>query len=561
MGIPADAGESQRREEAMKTGLSLVSLLLINAAAFNMGLSPQELPVFTDVTEKSGIQFKHSYGDFEMSNIVEAAGYGVCFFDYNGDGFMDVYFPNGRWHKDISDNRGRELRGKLRNALYRNNGDGTFTDVTLEAGVAGNQMAFGCSCADFDNDGDVDLYVLNYGPNELFRNNGDGTFTDISQQSGLADPRFSLHAPWLDYNNDGLLDVYVCNYLEYDAGKFRAFYAAAGHPGPLSYQGQPDALYRNNGDGTFTDVTKEAGVYNPQGRGMSATAADLNNDGYLDLYVANDAMENDYFENTGKGTFTSRGVELGIAFGEHGQGVSSMGPLAGDFDRNGLLDLFIPDMSYSTLLMNRGEFFEDWTVPTKVALACGQFTGWGANVFDYDNDGYLDIFVANGHALHEFTEKGLLLRNNGKAPLEFVDVSPNSGSYFHKEYVGRGTSCADLDNDGDLDMVVCNLNDRPILLRNDGGNRNNWLVVEVKKANGKSDAIGARVTVQTGALRQIADVAPVKGYLSQADPRLHFGLGKQARADVVEIRWPGGKVTTLRDVKANQFLRVVGNAH
>ncbi len=519
-----------------------------------------ELPVFTDITDAAGIQFKHSYGDHEMSNIVEAAGYGACVFDYNGDGLMDIYFVNGRWQKGVSDNRGRDLKDKLFNALYRNNGDGTFTDVTEQAGVLGHGMAFGCSAADFDNDGNVDLYVLNYGPNEFYRNNGDGTFTDISDQSGLADPHWSLSAPWIDYNNDGLLDVYVANYLEYDEGKFRAFYAAAGHPGPLSYHGQPDALYRNNGDGTFTEVTKEAGVYNPEGRAMSAMAADLNNDGFLDIYVANDAMENYYYENTGKGTFVEKGLKLGLAFGENGQGVSSMGPVIGDIDRNGLLDIFIPDMAYSTLLLNFGRYYEDQTNKTKVALACGQYTGWGAAMFDYDNDGYLDLFVANGNAQHEFTEEALLLRNNGKPELQFIDVSDQSGKYFNEKYVGRGVAVGDFDNDGDLDIVVCNLNDRPRLLRNDGGNRNRWLVVEAKKANGKTDAIGARVTVQTGALRQIHDVVAVKGYLSQSDVRTHFGLGKAEKADLVEIRWPGGKSQQFRDVKANQFLKVVQDA-
>jgi hypothetical protein len=519
-----------------------------------------ELPVFSDITETAGIHFKHSYGDYEMSNIVEAAGYGACVFDYNGDGLMDIYFVNGRWQKGVNDNRGRDLRGKLSNALYRNNGDGTFTDVTEQAGVAGQGMAFGCSAADFDNDGDVDLYVLNYGPNEFFRNNGDGTFTDISVQSGLADPHWSLSAPWIDYNNDGLLDVYVANYLEYDEGKFRAFYAAAGHPGPLSYHGQPDALYRNNGDGTFTEVTKEAGVYNPEGRAMSAMAADLNNDGFLDIYVANDAMENYYYENTGKGTFEEKGLKLGLAFGENGQGVSSMGPVIGDVDHNGLLDIFIPDMSYSSLLLNKGKYYEDVTAATKVALACGQYTGWGAAMFDYDNDGHLDLFVANGNAQHEFTEEALLLRNNGKAELQFLDVSDTSGKYFHEKYVGRGVAVGDFDNDGDLDIVVCNLNDRARLLRNDGGNRNNWLVVDVRKANGKSAAIGARVTVQAGALRQFQDVVAVKGYLSQSDVRAHFGLGRATKADLVEIRWPGGKIQQFKDVKANQFLKVVQDA-
>jgi hypothetical protein len=531
---------------------SKFALLFVLAGGCAWTARPQEaeLPVFADITKESGVHFKHSFGDYEMSNIVEAAGSGACVFDYNGDGLMDIYFVN----------RGRDLRDKLFNALYRNNGDGTFSDVAAEAGVLGKGMAFGCSAEDFDGDGDLDLYVLNYGPNEFFRNNGDGTFTDISPQSGLADPRWSLSAAWLDYNNDGLLDVFVCNYLEYDAGKFRAFYAAAGHPGPLSYHGQPDVLYRNNGDGTFTDVTREAGLYNPEGRGMSVTAADLNNDGFLDIYVTNDAGANDYFENTGKGTFVDKGLELGIAFGEHGQGVSSMGPVVGDVDRNGLLDIFIPDMSYSTLLLNQGRFYEDWTTRTGLALACGQYTGWGGALIDYDNDGFLDLFIANGHALHEFTQEDLLLRNNGRSPLQFVDVSANSGPYFHEKYVGRGVACGDLDNDGDIDLVICNLNDYAKILRNDGGNRNNWLTVSVKKANGKSDAIGARVTAQVGPMRQIEEVLAVKGYLSQSDVRVHFGIGRASKVDLVEIRWPGGRVQQFRNVKANQFMKVVENA-
>jgi len=522
-------------------------------------VAQQQLPVFTDVTDQAGIHFKQSFGDFELSNIVEGTGSGAMFFDYNGDGRLDIYFPNGRWHKDVSDNRGRQLKGKLRNYLYRNNGDGTFTDVTEEAGVGGGESyGVGCSAADFDGDGDLDLYVLNYGPNIFYRNNGDGTFTDISQSSGLANPRWSLSAPWFDYDNDGDLDVYVANYLEYDSGKFRSYYAAAGYPGPLSYNGQPDALYRNNGDGTFTDVTKQAGIFQPDGRAMSATVADLDNDGYLDIYVANDAMENYFFRNKGDGTFENKALEMGLAFGEGGQGVSSMGPVAGDVDRDGWLDVYIPDMGYGCLLMNKKEYFEDRTSPSNLAAICGQYTGWGGLLFDYDCDGYLDIFIANGDAHHEYPEEAVLVRNDGTG--NFVDVADKSGPYFKQKYVGRGATYGDYDNDGDLDLLVVNLNDRARLLRNDGGNRNNWLIIDAKLPKGKTDAIGARVTVTAGSLVQIQDLIPVKGYLGQVDPRCHFGLGSATKADTVEIRWPDKSTTKLIDVKANQILKVIQNS-
>ena len=534
--------------------LRLLTLVLVFQVTTSYGAT-ERLPVFTDVTKEAGINVKHCYGDFDLSNIVEGTGAGAMFFDYNGDSWLDIYFVNGCWLKNINDNRGRSLRGKLTNSLYRNNGDGTFTDVTKQAGVGDKGYGVGCSAADFDNDGDLDLYVLNYGPNVFYQNNGNGTFTDISEASGLANPNWSLSSPWFDYDNDGDLDVYVANYLEYDSGKFRSYYAAAGYPGPLSYNGQPDALYSNNGDGTFTDVTEKVGLFNPDGRAMSATVADLNNDGYLDFYITNDAMENYFFRNTGKGTFESEGLTIGLAFGEGGQGVSSMGPAVGDVDRDGWLDIYIPDMGYGCLLMNRKDYFEDRTAPTNLAVVCGQYTGWGGLLFDYDCDGYLDIFVANGNAHHEYTEEDVLMRNDGTG--SFVDVADKSGPYFREKYVGRGATYGDYDNDGDLDLLVINLNDSPKLLRNDGGNSNNWLTIEPKLPGGRTDAIGARVTVVAGSLIQLQDLIPAVGYLSQADPRCHFGLGRAAKADTVEIRWPDKRTTKLKDVKANQILTLI----
>lgn len=513
------------------------------------------LPTFTDVSDAAGIAFKHSFGDLELSNIVEGTGAGVVVFDYDGDGWQDLYLLSGRWNKEVNDNRGRTLRGKLSNRLYRNNGDGTFADITDKAGVGGGEH-YGCggSAADFDGDGDLDLYVCNYGPNAFYRNNGDGTFTDISQTSGLADPRWSLSAPWFDYNNDGLLDVFVCNYLEYDSGKFRSFYAASGYPGPLSYNGQPDTLYRNNGDGTFTDVTRLAGLENREGRGMSATVADFDNDGFLDIYVANDASDNDFFRNQGRGSFVNEAMIRGLAFGEGGQGVSSMGPAAGDIDRDGRLDLFIPDMGYNCLLMNRGDFFEDHTAKAGIAVVCGQYTGWGGLLLDYDSDGWLDIFVANGDPHHEYREEAVLLRNDGTG--KFVDVAKQSGSFFAQKFVGRGSTYIDFDNDGDLDLVIVTLNDRARLIRNNGS-QNHWILIEAKLSNEKSDAVGARITVTIGSLKQIRDLIPVTGYLSQADSRCHFGLGVAEKVDRIEIRWPDKTQTVLENVKADQILKVV----
>jgi hypothetical protein len=302
-------------------------------------------------------------------------------------------------------------------------------------------------------------------------------------------------------------------------------------------------------------VSKEAGVFNPNGRGMGATVADLDNDGLLDIYVANDAMANDFFHNVGGGKFVEDALVRGMAFGESGQGVSSMGPDAGDIDLDGWLDLYVPDMDYGCLLLNKKEYFEDITTPCGLALMCGQYTGWGGLLFDYDNDGLLDVFVANGDAHKEFGEEATLARNAGTG--KFADVAKDSGPYFHEEYVGRGAAYGDFDNDGDLDVVINNLNGPAKLLRNDGGNRNHWLTIAAKLPNGKSDAIGARVSVTAGGRTRIHDLIPVRGYLSQSDPRPHFGLGKAEKADRVQIRWPDGRTTQLQDVPANQILTVV----
>jgi len=522
-----------------------------------IGASPAaraEQPTFTEVTEEAGIAFTRSFGDHHMTNIVEGTGSGVCVFDYDGDGRLDLYFPNGRWERTINDNRGRDLAGRLTNALYRNEGGWRFTDVTTEAKVGGTGFAFGCSTADYDGDGDVDLYVLGYGPNELYRNDGDGTFTDVSDTSGLADPRWSLNAPWLDYDGDGDLDVFVANYLEYDDGKFRSYYAASGYPGPLSYNGVPCILYRNDGDGTFTDVTKEAGMWSPGGRAMSAVAADLNDDGLMDVYVANDSMENYYYENQGDGTFEEKGLLLGLALGQHGQCVSSMGPTVADVNGDGHPDLLIPDMDYGSLLTKDEGFYVDLIDRSGLALIFGQYTGWGAVLFDYDNDTDLDVFLSTGNAHHEYTEDPVLARNDGSG--RFADVGRGSGDYFDGKWVGRGAAWADFDDDGNVDLVVMDTSGPPHLLRNEGGTGNHWLKIDARLPGGRR-AVGARVSVVVGGRTQSRDVIGVNGYLAQGDPRAHFGLGSATTVERVEIRWPDGSVHTSTEVPADQVLTIV----
>jgi hypothetical protein len=537
---------------------ALAGSLLASAAAWAQVPGPSaasdRLPRFSDVTPRSGITWTRSFGDHDLSNIVEGTGSGACVLDYDGDGRLDVYFPQGRWEKAVSDNRGRDLVGRLRNALYRNKGGFEFEDVTEAAGVAGRSFAFGCAAADYDDDGDEDLLVLTYHGPELYRNEGGGRFSEATERAGLRDARWALNGVFFDYDRDGDLDLFVANYLEYDEGRFRSFYAAAGYPGPLSYNGVASTLYRNNGDGGFTDVTQAAGVHRPGGRAMSAVAADLDDDGWLDLYVANDSMENYYFENRRDGTFVEKGLDVGLALGQNGQGVSSMGPAVGDVDGDLDLDILIPDMDYGSLLVKQGGFYEDRIGPSGLAVICGQYTGWGAVLFDYDNDGRSDVFVSNGNAHHEYAEDPVLARNDGRGV--FVDVARRAGEFFETKWVGRGATWADFDDDGNVDLLVVDTSGPPHLLRNGGGTGNHWLAVDARVTGGRRAAIGARVTVVAGGQTQMRDVLPVNGYLSQGDARAHFGLGRAARAELVRVRWPDGTVGEWRDVAVDRVLRL-----
>ncbi len=539
------------KRPTMGAGLIVIGLLCVVSVLRGQS-SRQDLPGLADVTRQAGITFVHDVGDGDMDNIIESNGAGCAFFDYDGDGDLDIYLVNGAYVEGVSGVRGRRNKDKLTNALYRNNGDGTFTDVTAQAGVGDKGMGMGVSIADYDNDGDQDLFVANYGPNALYQNNGDGTFTNVARAAGIGNALSALGSAFLDYDRDGYLDLYVGNYLEYDP-TYQYFYAAQRFPGPLAYHGQPDVLYHNNGDGTFTDVTRKAGLYHPDGRAMGVTTGDVDDDGDLDIFVANDAMENNLYRNNGDGTFTDVALQSGTAFAERGNAASAMSAEFGDIDLDGLVDIVVPDMAYCSVYMNLGGgLFEDRTTPLGVATACGPVTNWSGNLFDFDHDGYVDLFLTSGQPHRMVDEEAMLLRNDGGR--RFVDVSQLLGPDFQEEFMGRGSAVGDYDNDGDLDVLVLDLGQRARLLRNEGGNRRNWVMVRLVGTTGNRDGIGARVRVTAGGKTQMRLRVSSSGYLSQSDPRLHFGLGDATRIDRIEIRWPSGKLQTLDGQRPNQVI-------
>lgn len=533
----------------------ILSVGIIGITLFSSLLqAQQELPKLVDVTIEAGITFVHNFGDDEMSNLIESNAGGCAFFDYDGDSDLDIYLVNGAYIDGFSHVRGRVNRGKLFNALYRNNGDGTFTDVTAEAGVGHEGMGMAVVTADYDNDGDQDLFVSNYGPNVFYRNNGDGTFSDITEEAGVGNDLLGIGSTFLDYDQDGYLDLYVGNYIEYDPD-YQYFYAAERFPGPMAYHGQPDLLYHNNGDGTFTDVTHQAGVYNPEGRAMGVTSCDLDDDGDWDIFVSNDAMENYLYRNNGDGTFTNIALQTATGFGQSGEATSAMSGEFGDIDLDGYIDVIVPDMAYSCIYKNTGAgYFEEMSASMGLAAACGQYTSWSGNFFDFDQDGYGDLFISNGHPHRLIGEEDLLLINSSGS--RFINVSHELGPDFQDKFVGRGSAAGDFDDDGDIDLLVLNLNARPRLLRNDGGNEKNWIMIQLIGTQSNRDAIGSRIRLTTGDTTQTRWRVSSSGYLSQSDYRLHFGLGEYSRVDRIEIRWPTGEVQTLQNVEANQVITV-----
>jgi hypothetical protein len=524
--------------------------------------TPQK-PTFEEVSPTtSKITWKHDNAQSPDRQLPETVGAGCAFLDYDNDGWMDIYLVNSGPSDFFTPS------APLKNALYRNNHDGTFTDVTDKAGVAGGKFGMGVAAADYDGDGNIDLYITNYGSNILYHNNGDGTFTDVTEKAGVTAPGWSTCATWFDYDNDAKLDLFVSSFVFYDKTQNplctdptlkRRYYCV-----PRLFKPQPSRLFHNNGDGTFQDVSRESGIAGSPGKSFGAVATDVNNDGLMDLFVANDTMPNFLFLNKGGGKFEEIGLAAGVAYGEAGRPRSGMGVDAADFDGDGWQDLFVAniDQEFFSLYHNDKELiFTDQ--PGEIAPATQLLSGWGLKFFDYDNDGDPDLFLVNGHpddmiesrvprVRHK--EPLLLFENIGRG---FKDVSASSGPVFSKMFSGRGMAIGDFDNDGDADVLTSNNGEPPLLLRNNGGNRNNWIGLQLIATKSNPAAVGATITWQAGTLKRTRLKTGGGSYLSSHDPREILGLGSATKIDFVEIRWPSGKVDKLTNPPLNTYIKVV----
>ena len=533
--------------------------------------------VFIDVTKESGLdKFHHVSGTPEKRSIIEAPGSGVALLDYDNDGWLDIYLLNG---STIAALKGKEQPPRA--MLLHNNHDGTFTDVTDKAGVANERWGFGVAVGDYDNDGWPDIYVANFGGNRLYHNNHDGTFTDVAEKAGVVVGGWSAGPTWGDYDHDGLLDLFVPGYLKFDpdhppiageGGIPAGFCQFRGIPvmcGPRGLLGEGDHLFHNNGDGTFTDVSVKAGVSDPHGYyGLASVFIDADDDGWVDLLVANDSTPNFFYRNRHNGTFEDMSYVSGLALTEEGREQASMGIAVGDYNRDGRVDFYVSSFSddYNALYRNDGEDnFSEITYQAGLGDPTIPFLAWGTGFLDFDNDGLLDIFVANGHVYPgvdqqdwgtTFAQRPQLFRNlDGK---KFEEVPPATGSGLAVVKPARGAAFGDLFNDGHIDVVINNIDSTPTLLRNVVKNDNHWIGLKlVGGPKSPRDAIGATVFVTAGGVRQRADVFSGGSYGSSSDPRLHFGLGKAAKIEKIEIRWPSGARQEIPPPAVDQIVTVV----
>ena len=517
---------------------------------------------FTDVTAELGIEFRHVNGESGKKHFIEPIGSGVALFDFDNDGDLDLYFVNG------SDLPGISSSIPQTNRLYRND-DGAFTDITDKASVGNTGYGLGCCVGDYNNDGFTDLYVTNYGPNVLYRNNGDGTFTDITGTADVDGDQFSSGCAFVDVDADGYLDLYVVNYVQFDPDT-NPECTRQGIPTyctPEALPGVADVFYRNNGDGTFTDVSEKSGVGATDGKGLGVVCGDIDNDGDVDIFVANDTTPNFLYRNERNGAeMMEDALFAGVALSEEGRAYSGMGANLGDFDNDGYLDIVITnfqDQTNSLYHNAQGEFFTEMSFAKGIGEKSLPYLAWGVDFSDFNNDGWLDLFVANGHLDDNIAEidpigtyaqpNQLFLSDRG------VNFTENPDAAIAQQKVSRGTAFGDIDNDGDIDIVISNLKDTPTVLRNDGGNASQWLGIKLIGTHCNRDAIGARVTVVSEGLTQIREVKSGSGYLSQNDLRLHFGLGAATSVDTLTARWLCGKVQTLQNVETNQILVISEN--
>jgi hypothetical protein len=545
-GLPTLAGISWACERAVAAAMARV------------------LPAFEEIpAAKSGIRWVHTAGRSAAKYLPETSGAGCGFLDYDNDGWMDIYLVNSGPSNFFEPAR------PLRNALYRNNRDGTFTDVTEKAGVAGGGYGMGVAVGDYDGDGFADIYVTQYGRNILYHNNGNGTFTDVTERAGVAAPGWSSSAVWFDYDNDGRLDLFVCQFAEFDKALPCGVDADGTHHYciPRIFKPRPSWLFHNNGDGTFTDVSKETGIAAHAGKAWGVVATDINNDGNMDLFVANDTVANFLFVNRG-GHFEEAGLAADIAYSADGRARSGMGVDSADFNEDGFMDLFVAniDQEIFALYQNkRDETFDDVAIPEGIGLATRWMSGWGLKFFDYDNDGEMDLILANGFPddlveqySHEvtFKEPLLLFHRQGQA---YKNVSAQSGPIFAQTFAARGLAVGDFNNDGGVDVLISNNDAAPILLRNNMGKANHWLGVRLVGRKCNRDAVGARVTYRSGDLQRMRMKVGGGSFLSAHDPRMVLGMGKRQQMDWVEVRWPqpSGVVERFHDLPSDRYVTLV----
>ncbi|MBD0777906.1 CRTAC1 family protein [Maribacter sp. ANRC-HE7] len=516
---------------------------------------------FKEVTEKAGIDFKYTFGDRHYENILESSGSGITVFDYNNDGFMDLYMMNGTYLEGISQKDGAVYKNTA-NKLYKNNGDGTFTEVAKIAGVDDRHWSMAAGAIDMDNDGYQDLYLLNYGPNVFYHNNGDGTFSEQTKKLGLTGPeklngfvKWSIGVSFWDYNKDGRLDAMVGNFLAFDP-EYISTQTPGMMPHPSEYRGQASMLYEQQPNGTFKEVTERENLYYPDSKCMGLTVYDYDDDGDLDIVQANDHHENFLFRNE-NGTFKEVGIASGIAVNSQAQVTGSMHATIGDVDGDGLVDMLVADLKYGALYRNMGNgLYQDITESSGVARSLAGKGSWGTALFDYDNDGDLDIISANGTAEELILQYPVLLENDGKG--NFRDVGKEVSPYFSTKRSGRGLAVWDYDNDGKLDVMISHVDlmATPTLLHNEGGNTNNWLGIKLTGKNGLASGIGAKLTLKTGDRKLVCINQWTTGYLSNNEPRTHFGLGKSSIIKELEIKWPDGKIEVIKNIVPNQYLTI-----